>query len=137
MGGMPMADLISQIYCLGCRRLWISDYSLTNPHTQSWDLDLYAQDSWKASPKLTVNYGIRYEYQRPYTEANNDMSNYNVASNTILLADRGGNSQFLVNTRKNEFASRVGFAYQLNEKTVVRGGFGIFYTPEMTAVKIS
>ena len=124
-GGSDIADLL-----LGLPEVVDIGLQLTNPHTQSWDFDLYAQDSWKASPKLTVNYGLRYEYQRPYTESSNYMSNYDVASNTILLAGRGGNSQFLVNTRKNEFAPRFGFAYQVNEKTVVRGGFGIFYTPE-------
>jgi hypothetical protein len=124
-GGSDIADLL-----LGLPEVVDIGLQLTNPHTQSWDFDLYAQDSWKASAKLTLNYGLRYEYQRPYTEANNYMSNYDVASNTILLAARGGNSQFLVNTRKNEFAPRFGFAYQLSPKTVVRGGFGIFYTPE-------
>jgi hypothetical protein len=51
-----------------------------------------------------VNYGVRYEYQNPYTEANNSMSNYDVATNRILLAGLGGNSDSLVAARKNQFA---------------------------------
>jgi Carboxypeptidase regulatory-like domain len=124
-GGSDIADLL-----LGLPEVVDIGLQLTNPHTQSWDFDFYAQDSWKLSPRLTFNYGLRYEFQRPYTEANNDMSNYDLGSGHILLAARGGNSQFLVDSRKNDIAPRVGFAYQVNDKTVVRGGFGIFYTPE-------
>jgi Carboxypeptidase regulatory-like domain/TonB dependent receptor len=124
-GGSDIADLI-----VGLPEVVDIGLQLTNPHTKSWDLDFYAQDSWKIKQNLTLNYGVRYEYQNPYTEANNYMSNYSVASNQILLAGLGGNSNSLVAPRKNQFAPRVGFAYQINPKTVLRGGFGIFYTPE-------
>lgn len=124
-GGSDIADLI-----LGLPQVVDIGLQLTNPHTKSWDLDLYAQDSWKATQKLTLNYGIRYEFQNPYTEVNNYMSNYDVANNRILVAGLGGNSASLVAPRRDEFAPRVGFAFQVNQKTVLRGGFGIFYTPE-------
>jgi hypothetical protein len=124
-GGSDIADLL-----LGVPEVVDMGLQLTNPHTRSWNLDLYVQDSWKITQKLTFNYGLRYEYQNPFTEANNYMSNYDVASNHILLAGRGGNSDSLINPRKNQFAPRVGFAYQVDPKTVLRGGFGIFYTPE-------
>lgn len=103
---------------------------LTNPHTQAGDLDLFVQDTYKVTPKLTLNYGLRYEYQTPYTEANNYMSNYDIATNTILVAGRGGNSATLMNSRKNDFGPRFGFAYQIDNKTVVRGGLGLFFSPE-------
>jgi hypothetical protein len=124
-GGSDIADLI-----LGLPQVVDMGLQLTNPHTKSWDLDLYAQDSWKATQKLTLNYGVRYEYQNPYTEVHNYMSNYDVARNLILIAGAGGNSNALVAPRKNQFAPRLGFAYQVDTKTVLRGGFGIFYTPE-------
>lgn len=124
-GGSDIADLI-----LGLPQVVDMGLQLTNPHTKSWDLDLYAQDSWKATQKLTLNYGVRYEFQNPYTEVNNYMSNYDVANNRILVAGLGGNSDSLVAARRDEFAPRVGFAFQVNQKTVLRGGFGIFYTPE-------
>ena len=104
---------------------------MTNPHTKSWDLDFYAEDSWKVTQKLTLNYGLRYEYQNPYTEANNHMSNYDVAHNRILVAGLGGNSDSLVAPRKDQFAPRVLVLHsRRTQKTVFRGGFGIFYTPE-------
>ncbi|HYK34391.1 TonB-dependent receptor [Alloacidobacterium sp.] len=124
-GGSDIADLL-----LGLPEVVDIGLQLTNPHTQSWDLDLYAQDSWKITPSFTVNYGLRYEYQNPYTETSNYMSNYDVPSGHILVAGRGGNSDSLMNARKNQFAPRIGFAYQVDPKTVVRGGFGIFYSPE-------
>jgi hypothetical protein len=124
-GGSDIADLL-----VGVPEVVDMGLQLTNPHTQSWNLDLYVQDSWKVTQKLTFNYGLRYEYANPFTEANNYMSNYDVTSNLILLAGLGGNSDSLINSRKNQFAPRVGFAYQIDPKTVLRGGFGIFYTPE-------
>jgi outer membrane receptor protein involved in Fe transport len=124
-GGSDIADLL-----VGLPEVVDIGLQLTNPHTQSWDLDLYAQDSWKITQRLTLNYGLRYEYSNPFTEVSNYMSNYDLASGNILIAGRGGNSDSLVVARKNQFAPRIGVSYQLNPKTVLRGGFGIFYTPE-------
>ena len=124
-GGSDIADLL-----LGLPEVVDIGLQLSNPHTKSWDLDFYAQDSWKITQRLTLNYGLRYEYQNPYTEASNYMSNYDIPSGNILVAGRGGNSDSLVRARKNQFAPRLGFAFQADPKTVLRGGFGIFYTPE-------
>src|SRR5580704_6390369 len=124
-GGSDIADLL-----LGLPEVVDIGLQLTNPHTKSWDLDFYAQDSWKVTQRLTLNYGLRYEYQNPYTEASNYMSNYDIPSGNILVAGRGGNSDSLVHARKNQFGPRIGVAFQADPKTVLRGGFGIFYTPE-------
>lgn len=124
-GGSDIADLVT-----GLPQDVFIGLQLTNPHTMAGDLDLFAQDTFKVSPKLTLNYGLRYEYQTPYTEENNYMSNYDIASNLILVAGRGGNSAALMNSRKNNFGPRFGFAYQIDSKTVVRAGFGLFYSPE-------
>ena len=124
-GGSDIADLL-----LGLPEVVDIGLQLTKPHTRSNALDFYAQDSWKVTQKLTLNYGLRYEFQGPYTEANNNMSNYDIATNRILLAGRGGNSDGLIASRKDQFAPRVGAAYQLDAKTVLRAGFGLFYTPE-------
>jgi hypothetical protein len=51
----------------------------------------------------------------------------------MLLAGRGGNSRSLVNSNKNNYAPRIGFAYEVNPKTSVRGGYGLFYSPENDA----
>ncbi|HEV2464718.1 MAG TPA: TonB-dependent receptor [Acidobacteriaceae bacterium] len=124
-GGSDLADL-----AMGLPEDVYIGLQLTNPHTQAGDLDLFLQDTYKVTSSLTLNYGLRYEYQTPYTEASNYMSNYDIASNTILVAGRGRNSAGLINSRKDDFGPRFGFAYQIDNKTVVRGGFGLFYSPE-------
>ena len=63
-------------------------------------------------------------------EAHNYESNYDLASGDILLAGLGGNSRSLIDSRKNDFAPRVGLAYMVNDKTVFRAGWGLFYSPE-------
>ena len=124
-GGTDIADLL-----LGLPYDTYIGLQLTNPHTKSWEMAYYVEDTFKFSQKLTVTYGIRYEFQAPYTEANNDESNYNPASDSILLAGRGSNSRALMNSRWNDFAPRVGIAYQVTPKTVIRAGYGLFYSPE-------
>jgi len=133
-GGSDLADLL-----LGLPLDLYMGLQLTNPYTHSWEMDYYAQDTYKMTPRLTLNYGVRYEFQAPYAEQHNLASNYvpNPSDPTtggqILLAGRGGNSRSLVNARWNQFAPRLGFAFQINPKTVLRGGWGLFFSPENDA----
>ena len=124
-GGSDLADLV-----LGLPTDVDIGLQLTNPHTKSWTLDYYAQDSFKATPRTTINYGLRYEYANPWTEANNNISNYDLASGNILVAGRGGNTDSLMVARKNDFSPRFGIDFQVNPKTVLRAGGAIFYSPE-------
>jgi hypothetical protein len=103
---------------------------LTKPHTQSWYLGVYGQDTFKVSDRMTLNYGLRWEYYSPYTESNNYESNYDIASGDILLAGLGGNSRSLMEGRKDDFAPRAGISYLVNQKTVIRAGYGLFFSPE-------
>lgn len=124
-GGSDIADLL-----LGLPLSVDIGIQLTKPHTQSWEAAAYVQDTFKVNPKLTFNYGIRYEFQNPYTEVHNGISNFDPATKTILVAGLGGNSASLIQARKDQFGPRFGFAYLANESTVVRGGYGIYYSPE-------
>ncbi len=124
-GGSDIADLL-----LGLPLDTDIGLQLTKPHTQSWELNYYAQDTFKVTENLTLNYGLRYEYQNPYTEENNYESNFDLASGNILLAGREGNSTSLIQARKLNFGPRFGVAYQLNDKTVVRAGWGYYFSPE-------
>lgn len=124
-GGVDIADLL-----LGIPLYNAIGLQLTHPHTQSWEMHYYFQDTYKLSPKLTLYAGIRYEFQAPYTESNNGESNLDIATQSFLLAGRGSNSAALVNARWNNFGPRLGIAYQINSKTVIRAGYGFFYSPE-------
>ena len=127
-GGSEIADLL-----LGLPQTDQLGLQLTNPHTQSFEIHFYGEDIFKITSRLTLVYGLRYEYQNPYTEVGNNISNYDPATNMILIAGRGGNSGALLNARKNDFSPRVGVAYQIGPRTVVRAGYGLFYTPENDA----
>ena len=88
----------------------------------------YLQDDFKVSQRLTLNLGVRYEFATPYYEAQNRLSNYDPATNSIILAKDGSlYDRALVDPDYNNFAPRIGFAYNLLDKTVVRGGYGIGY----------
>jgi hypothetical protein len=90
---------------------------------------LYLQDDWHVSPKLTVNVGLRWEFATPLYERDNNYSNFNPATDTMQMATGGSlYNRSLVNPDYGDFGPRIGFAYSINPKTVVRGGYGISYT---------
>ena len=81
---------------------------------------LYAQDQWQVSRKLTINYGFRYEiYPYAHAEHGIDGIHYDPATNMVLL--HGTN----VSTGNGYITPRFGIAYRINEKTVLRAGYGI------------
>jgi hypothetical protein len=92
----------------------------------------YFQDDWKVTPRLTLNLGLRYEVATPSVEAHNQQANFIYAPGsplygTLAIAGQNGNSRELIRTDRNNFAPRFGFAWQAQDKTVIRGGYGIFY----------
>ncbi len=88
----------------------------------------YLQDDFKATRKLTINAGLRYELTTPLYDADNRLSNFDPATNSIVTSRGGGISdRSLRNLDTNNFAPRVGLAYQILDKLVVRAGYGIGY----------
>jgi Carboxypeptidase regulatory-like domain/TonB-dependent Receptor Plug Domain len=124
-GGAEIADLL-----LGLPEIVEQGLQLTKPKTSANEHTFYAQDYWQITPKLNLTYGVRYEYVQPFVEENNNMANFNLTTLSLDLAGRGSNSRSLVNSNKTNFMPRVGVSYQLRPRTVLRGGFGIFYSPE-------
>ena len=104
---------------------------------------VYALDDFKVSPRLTLNLGLRYELFTTIKEANDNQATFDFSS-LSLIAPSGQNAQLtptlgteltlqnngsrgLIRPDRNNFAPRIGLAYQLSEKIVLRSGYGIFY----------
>jgi len=88
----------------------------------------YLQDDFKVSPKLTLNLGIRYEFATPQYERDNRLANFNPATNSLIFASDGSLFQrALVKPDYGNWAPRLGLAYQVAPKTVIRAGYGISY----------
>lgn len=105
---------------------------------RSWELGAYWEDTWKASRKLTLNYGIRYDLFTAPVEVYNRMSNFDVGTGKLLLpgmkgSDPNYNNRALMSTPLLNFSPRLGFAYRLSAKNVLRGGYGVFFMPESSA----
>ncbi len=123
---------------------------------KSKETAFFVQDDWKATPKLTLNLGLRYEWSTPYTERYNRLQFNDFTGDTGInipvsrnlddpndpnnpnidfgqIGEIRGTSTFATSGRRNSpvdrnnFAPRFGFAYQLESNTVLRGGAGVFY----------
>lgn len=94
---------------------------------------LFAQDAWKWSPKLTFNYGLRWDYEGPPGDGKNDLSVFIPRKGGLVTQGSGGVDSIYKKIYTN-FSPRIGFAYQpkANGDLVVRAGFGVFFdTPRM------
>jgi Carboxypeptidase regulatory-like domain/TonB dependent receptor len=107
--------------------------------TQSFQLGGFVQDNWKFNRKLTLNIGLRYDVNTPRSERYNRMNGFdtNVVSPLSApgLGTLHGGEIFMTPSNRNNFNTdygdigpRFGFAYELANKTVLRGGYGIFYS---------
>jgi hypothetical protein len=122
-----------------------------------WYFSSFVQDDWKITPNLTVNLGLRWEYTQPFRELHDQQANFAATSLTgmnqgagtyfipssqrnyplapkflsYLAADNINlqytDNSYLVTPRPINFAPRIGLSYKLDERTVLRAGFGFFY----------
>lgn len=101
------------------------------PAYRQWEFFAFAGDKWQVSPKLTIDLGLRWEFYPPATpQFPGGFSNYDPTTNNLVIAGVGSNPSNLgMKTRYNFFAPRIGLAYRLSDKTVIRAGFGTSYTP--------
>jgi hypothetical protein len=120
----------------------------------NWEEGYFAQDDWKVSSRLTLNLGLRYDLATPFIEKDDLLINFDpngknptgnpgvfiipsaktlpyvdtrIASYGYITASQAGLGRGLVHTDNNNIAPRLGVAYRLGDKSVLRGGWGIFY----------
>jgi len=121
-------DLAS--FLLGYASLVEQDFLLAWVGFRGIETGIYIADDWRVNKRLTLNLGLRWDYYSPYTEVADRFGNFDVGTATVKIAGRDGvDRRGGVERDLRNFAPRFGFAYQLTNTTVVRGGFGLFYNP--------
>jgi hypothetical protein len=101
------------------------------PDNMYSEIGTFAQDQWRVSPKLTINWGLRYDVFTAITEKYNRQSDFNPAgAGSIDLAGLNGVSRGIINTQFHNISPRLGLAYAVAKKTVIRAAYGIFYFNE-------
>jgi hypothetical protein len=111
-------------------------------------LYFFGEDAWKATKKLTLNYGLRYEYNSPQIDPHNEVIGWYPGQQSTVFplsppdflypGDPGTPNRGLIYPDRNNFAPRFGFAWDIlgDSKLVMRGGFGIFYDIEDGALNL-
>jgi len=117
----------------------VSSASINRILGNSWHGDAWSfflQDDYRATSRLTLNFGVRYDYQQKPYERNNGHINFdpsctlpNGLQGCTVFAGVGGQPRSFMDEDYNDFSPRFGFAYDLTGKgkTVLRGGYGVFY----------
>jgi hypothetical protein len=150
--GDPMADMLLGYFSNTEGQVGAPIASFRNNY-----MAVYLQDTYKVTPKLTLNYGLRWEYESPFYDKNDAIVNVDFLWNNsrdpvFVRAGTGdpfaGNPQFPFPKSynyvrdgrfgrgayvpdKNDFGPRIGLAYQINDKTVFRAGGGIYYVRDI------
>ena len=99
-------------------------------HIRAWLLSAYARDRWNITPKLTLDYGLRWEYFPVPTRPDRGIERYDPTNNKVLICGVGSVPENCgIDVSKKLFAPRVGLAYRVTNTWVVRSGYGLTYDP--------
>jgi hypothetical protein len=153
-GGAPTNAFAD--FLLGLPPVKVTYIAKTRPDMDvtNWEQGYFFQDDWKIKPKLTLNLGVRYELVSPWVDKHDILLNFDPTFNnntgrfivpsaqtlsyldpripatlpTVTASQSGlGVGRGLVRTDKNNIAPRIGFAWGIGEKSVVRGGYGVYF----------
>ena len=97
-------------------------------HQRQHAYSFFVQDDYRATDRLTLNLGLRYDFVTPQMDAENRVANFDPATGQLYYgADGSIEDRALVSPDRNNFGPRLGVVYKANAATVVRGGYGIYY----------
>jgi hypothetical protein len=102
-------------------------YREADLYSDGWQL--YGQDAWRLGNNVTLNYGLRYEYFTPTQDKANLMTNIEPSTGAVVTSKADGSlfERTLIHPDRNNFAPRVGIAWNPRSNLVIRAGYGIFY----------
>jgi hypothetical protein len=126
--GFPFADFLLGYPVFAQAQVGYSGGYLFRNNVRWW-----LNDEWRITPNLTLNLGVRYEFDGPFSEKHDKLSNFDPSTGQLILAGQNGVSNTAgVKSDLDNYAPRFGFAYSLpgHHDTVLRGGYGIFYDVE-------
>jgi hypothetical protein len=131
-GGDSMASFI-----IGYASGWDAYSIPASPATQNFQYAGFVQDNWHVNNRLTINLGLRYDVDMPRTERHNRMSYFDPDAASVVpglkgsfeYAGQDGNPRTPVNNYFGAIGPRLGLAFRINNETVLRGGYGIYYDP--------
>ena len=126
-------DALAQLLLGWTTRGQLIDTDILNTRSDYWGF--YVQDSWKATDRLTLNFGLRWDVDTPRWELSNNQSGFDPAATnpvcncpgSMTFAGRDGRSKYAHDTDLNNWGPRVGLAYRMGSSTVIRAGYGINY----------
>lgn len=120
--GNPLAELLLGIVSFS------GGATVDNPQRlRTTSYNFYGNDQWRITPTFTLNYGLRWEYNSPPVDALDRANLYDPATGRLTPVGTGAMPRGGYESDRNNIAPRVGFAWNLRNKYVVRGGYGIYF----------
>ena len=122
--GDALADVLLGLPSLSLLGINNNDQSLHN-----WAFNGFVQDDWHIGPTVTLNLGLRYEYNRPPVDSQDRLTIFDPGSQALLPVGEGGVPRAGVETDLNNFGPRLGLAWDTfgSGKLIIRTGYGVFY----------
>jgi hypothetical protein len=128
--GFGFADFLLGLPNSAGKSFFIQNNTPYIPYVRYSEYGAFVQDHWHITPRLTLSLGLRYDLFTPPTERHNRQSDFLINTGAILAAGQNGVPPSIVHTQKHDFSPRIGLAYRLNDKTVIRSAYGLYYFNE-------